>query len=110
MSDTKHIRPFGNGEAYRTWLYNNCSPCVKADGCPLEYALSSACVLDGTITPAIADRLGVPADGSERWWCRERQTVASGPPPAAHEVAAAGGAQLPGFEDVAERPAERYPR
>jgi hypothetical protein len=111
----ERIRVFSNGDAYRTWRHNNCSTCAKAPDCPLEYALVSACVLDGTIAPDIARRLGVPADGSERWWCREHQAEPAPDqqqqsdepawPPARIEGEPIA---LPGF-DVPERPAERGP-
>ncbi len=108
---SKGIRLFSNGEEYLTWRHNNCSKCVKEPDCPLEYAISSACVLDGTISPAIAGRLGVPDDGRERWWCRERLTADQQPsvPPAQHEVKAAGAAMLPGLEDVPARPERGRP-
>ena len=71
MLDTERVHLFSNGENYRIWKWNNCKRCVKLPRCPLEYAIASANMLDGTITPDIAERLGVPPDGSEKWWCRE---------------------------------------
>jgi hypothetical protein len=109
MSESQRVRVFSNGDAYLNWLHNNCNRCVKRPDCPLEEALSSACVLDGTISPTIARRLGVPADGSERWWCNERQTEAAVPTPAAHEVRKAGASMLPGMDQVPEWPADRKP-
>jgi hypothetical protein len=111
MSETDRVRVFSNGEAYRTWLHNNCRLCVKRPDCPLEEALASACVLDGTIRSDIAARLGVPADGSEQWWCKERQTETSKLLPPARGMQGGGASMLPGFDDVAAKPADtRYPK
>lgn len=109
MSEQMRVHVFSNGDAYRTWLHNNCARCVKVSDCSLEYALASACVLDGTISPDVAARLGVPADGNERWWCNERQVEGAAPPPS---VAVTDTGQLPLFEGVAAKPEQttRYPK
>lgn len=87
MSDTltaelakeRAVRIFSNGDDYRTWQFNNCDRCVKRPACDLEEIIASASVLDGLISLETAIRLGVPADGDPRWYCRERST--SGPAP-----------------------------
>jgi len=92
------IRIFSNGDQYRTWQHNNCDRCVKRPTCPLEEAIASACVRDGTIAQDIATRLGMPDDDRGRWWCKELQTWGTPEPkPAAREMADAGAAELPGF-------------
>lgn len=99
MADEQRVRIFSNGDAYRGWLYNNCDRCVKRPTCFLEESIASACILDGTISLDVAARLGMPKDGSEQWWCKERQTSLDVTPPAAHEMVKAGADLRPGFED-----------
>ena len=97
------IRLFSNGDEYRSWSYNNCSRCVKRLACDLEEAIASACVLDGTVGRGVAQRLGVPSDGRERWWCRElhREDTRRAPTtPAEAKVATCY--PLPGFEPILE--------
>jgi hypothetical protein len=74
MTDTDRIDLFSNGEDYRNWLWNNCDRCLREPDCSLRDALAAAYVCDGTVSQEVAQRLGAPDDGIERWWCRERQT------------------------------------
>lgn len=103
MQAGEHIRLFANGEEYRTWGLNNCRRCVKrwpGDGpalCDIEEAISSACVLDGTVAPEIATRAGYT--GNPEFWCKEYQSEGTPEPkPAAREMEAAGATCLPGFD------------
>lgn len=79
MSDATRITLFTNIDEYLTWQHNNCDRCVKQPACPLEEAIASACVLDGTIADDVATRLGVPSDGRERWWCNEIERATPAP-------------------------------
>lgn len=95
---SERVRLFANGEEYRTWQWNNCVRCTKRPTCDLEEAMASACVLDGTVAPDVAARVGLP-DGfqGKPAWCPE---FASAAPvkPAAAEMREAGAAMLPGLE------------
>lgn len=81
---SKRIRPFSQGTQYLDWNCANCCTCARynvKDGevvepvCELEEALSLACVLDGTIEPEIAVRLGVPSNTWSHWTCKEHQPI-----------------------------------
>lgn len=94
LARERTVSIFGNGADYRNWQWNNCDRCVKRPTCALEEIIASASVLDGLISQEIATRLGVPADGDPRWYCRER--VTTGPAPLLQGDAV----PLPGFSDV----------
>lgn len=97
------IRPFSNGSEYTSWLQRNCYRCPKQNACDLEYALSSACVLDGTITPQIASRLGYSdaVRATLGWPCREKATSLLRDPDSAYVQPS-----LPDFEPLLQ-PAEK---
>lgn len=95
LARERTVSIFGNGTDYRAWQWNNCNRCVKRPACDLEEIIASASVLDGLISQEAATRLGVPADGDPRWYCRERSTA--GPAPLLQGDAV----PLPGFESVA---------
>lgn len=101
MTGAARVHLFSSGGEYMTWRYNNCARCSRLPNCDLEESIASACVLDGTISQEVASRLGVPADGRERWWCQEL-TVGRPPQPepvsAAEEMTRAGANRLPGME------------
>lgn len=102
MSDTltaelareRTVRIFSNGDNYRDWQFNNCDRCVKRPACDLEEAIASASVLDGLISLETATRLGVPAGGDPRWYCRELTKEWPAP------LLQGDAVELPGFGDV----------
>lgn len=75
MSAGARVQLFPNQETRLTWEFNNCDVCVKRPLCDLEEAIASASVLDGTVSPEVANRLDFrPAwDPRTPWWCPERE-------------------------------------
>lgn len=62
----ERFRPFSNGSEYIDWLAGNCDLCTKGydheaqvTRCDLEEALSLACVDDGKVPRAVAERIGI---------------------------------------------------
>ncbi len=104
------IHVFSNGTEFDIWEHNNSSRCVKEPSCDILAALFmdglEEGLYQGQVKPETAKRLGVPADGRERWWCLERQTETDEPtwPPPLIEGEPV---QLPGFDQVDEKPAEQ---
>lgn len=115
MSDGIHL--FSNGFEFECWTERNCDHCVKdIMTCDLVAALFDDSEIhglpSGNVTTETAERLGYTDEyiGVLGWPCKERQTDAEPPTPAAHEVRAAGAVMLPGFGDVAVKPVTRgYP-
>lgn len=68
MTTDVRFYPFSNGTGYMRWLEHNCFKCSKEGQCDIEEALSWASGGDGTVTLAIADRMG-----GRSGKCRERQ-------------------------------------
>ena len=79
---SERVRIFSNGFEYEAWTERNCDRCPKAGACEIEEALSSACVLDGTIAPEVAERLGYREDlrATLGWPCKERTAGPTVPP------------------------------
>lgn len=68
MSETT-VRPFSNGTEYQDWVWANCNACAKRYDeaaatwhCDIERALNEACIGDGRIERAIAERMGATDD------------------------------------------------
>lgn len=104
----ERIRLFANGFEFDCWDEKNCSRCVKASrdsessSCDLFDAIGDAMWGDGTFHPKIVQRFGWKDEyiGVLGWPCAEFQAEGPiEPTPAAHEMAKAGAAQLPGFAD-----------
>ena len=73
------VRPFSSGSQFIDWTAANCDRCTRGchrlsenapPDCPLELALFEACFDDGTITAAVAERIGYAA-GEYCWQCGE---------------------------------------
>jgi hypothetical protein len=83
--DATTVRPFSNGLQYMDWLCNNCDECSKqADPdasldempCEIERALAWACLDDGRIPLAIAERMGQTRYPDRYSWpCKERDPM-----------------------------------
>ncbi len=104
---SERIRLFSNGFEFDCWDETNCDRCVKAQWvdepitCDLWVAINDAMVGDGTFAPEIVSRFGWKEEYRAvlGWPCAEFQDEGSvEPKPAAHEMADAGAAMLPGFE------------
>jgi len=69
MSERRY-RPWTKGSDYQLWQDENCVRCAKWDPegreirCELERAIFESMFGDGTISAAIAARLGIPPEGS----------------------------------------------
>jgi hypothetical protein len=82
IADTPEpLRPFSSGFEHRAWTERNCAICPIAYDtdkrewrCTLEAALDLASITDGTITRAIADRMGYNDATMFQlgWPCQER--------------------------------------
>jgi hypothetical protein len=74
MSERIHL--FSNGSQYLDWTANNCDRCTKAGDpseagsskCELFEAMHDAATDDGTVTPAIANRIGLLDAGTRYVW------------------------------------------
>lgn len=108
----KNIHLFSSGFEWDNWQARNCDRCIKNPTCELQDAIFSDELIhdipNGSVTPETAEALGYSDEyiGVLGWPCKERQTDAAPPTPAAVEMKKAGVAQLPGFDDVPERPAD----
>lgn len=77
---SKRVRPFSCGMQYMDWLDRNCCRCARYSydaarqvvlcSCPINRAISLACVSDGTITQRMAERMGYRQD-AYTWDCPE---------------------------------------
>jgi hypothetical protein len=111
MSDGIHL--FSNGFEGDCWQERNCDRCVKQDACDLQDALHQDSIIHdlpcGSVTLETASRLGY----TDAYWnvlgwpCAERRADKEPPTPAATEMVKAGAGMLPGFADIAAKPAER---
>jgi hypothetical protein len=77
MSDQVYL--FANGTQYMDWSASNCDKCAKAGDpgeagssmCDLFEAIHDAACMDGTVTPAVATRLGKHHSLVHVWPCPE---------------------------------------
>jgi hypothetical protein len=71
------IRPFSTWSQDAAWMGRNCSRCgkcpdVRSCTCEIFDALTVAYFTDGTVTPAMALRMGYPGPRASTWDCPER--------------------------------------
>jgi hypothetical protein len=115
MSEDIHL--FSNGTEWDIWESRNCDRCVKQGACDLADAIFDDSIVHdlehGDVLPETAARLGYSEaehGGTVGWPCKERRADAEPTTTAATEMVKSGADMLPGFEDVAPKPADRrYP-
>lgn len=100
MADQEaQVRPFCNGSQYGDWRDRNCFRCVKSyermepkptDGmgpCEIDNAVGLAYIGSGSVTPAIAKRMGWNHDKPFYGWdCPERELVPEKPKETAQDL------------------------
>ncbi|KKN74810.1 hypothetical protein LCGC14_0387030 [marine sediment metagenome] len=85
MTDTE-IRPFSNNSQWEDWYNANCCKCRKSielidpgglswpPQCKIEEANVTASCITGTVSEAIAQRMGyLEHSGCYNWQCNERE-------------------------------------
>lgn len=77
MSNASRTRPFHCGTQFADWLCVNCERCAKKGACEIESAVLDAARDDGTVSSAIAERLGKPHPTTYLWSCGEWEASAA---------------------------------